>query len=86
MFSQGTGVFMFKVILVAISLATGQPIGIGVSTEAYSAAECNAQIVNKAGELAKMLNGRIPGGVKVEGKCATQEDADKLFETAGPSA
>lgn len=78
---------MFKVILVAISLATGQPIGIGVSTTEYaSEATCQADIISKSSELQAALKSRVPGGVKVEGKCAPSADADKLFEAAGPGA
>ena len=74
---------MFKVMLVAISLATGQPIGIGVSTTEYaSEATCQADIIAKSSELQAAL----PGGVKVEGKCVPSADADKLFKAAGPGA
>ena len=61
---------MFKIFVLAMSVASGHPVGMFTSAQSWETKEaCDAMRVATVPDLVAQLNAQVEGGVDVQSKC-----------------
>lgn len=76
---------MFKIVVFVVAIATGKPVGVGISNDTYkSEAECRAHVEEVMKGSAAHVAGRAD--LKLVGGCATKEAVDALEKSLDDDA